>query len=210
MNETSRPPQGELYEHVRRAAELDGIVLRKAEIDIHPVAHTLIRQHADRLRFAIDRAQPLATRDRATGTVVGTFDLKVTVKAPKDLIQTMEAGSGTADDSLLSVVLISGRYDVSYFGIPADADDAAVHQFIGLVAKFAVYPYFRNFVAAAAGMADLQLPILPVLREPQDKLSQSPRQAGKRTGTRTSRRQTSSRRAQQTHPAANREDGRPE
>lgn len=167
-------PAMEAYEAVRRAADLEDVVLRNARIDVHPKARALVKMQGDALRFVIDRAQPVAERNRDTATVVGHFKMTVTVDAPRALIDSPDITDIDPDDEMRQIVLITGQYEVSYTNIPDDADDDAVGLFVGLVGKLAVYPYFRNLVSQAAGMTHLDLPILPVLRDPQDRPDRPP------------------------------------
>ncbi|GGB60045.1 hypothetical protein GCM10011505_45970 [Tistrella bauzanensis] len=177
MMNSSPPHPGaaamEAYEAVRRAAELDDVVLRNARIDVHPKARALVKMQGDTLRFVIDRAQPEAERNRDAAMVVGHFTMTATVDAPQSLIDMPDITDVAPGDDMRRIVLITGQYDVSFTNIPDDADDDAVGLFIGLVGKFAVYPYFRNLVSQAAGMTHLDLPILPVLRDPQDRPHQA-------------------------------------
>lgn len=175
-------PAMDAYEAVRRAADLEDVVLRTARIDVHPKARALVKMQGDALRFIIDRAQPVAERNRDVGMVVGHFTMTVTVDAPQTLMDTPDITDVDPGDDMRQIVLITGQYDVSYTNIPDDADDDAVGLFIGLVGKFAVYPYFRNLVSQAAGMTHLDLPILPVLRDPQDR-PERPHQPAPAAGT---------------------------
>ncbi|MEN2977365.1 hypothetical protein P7L78_26930 [Tistrella bauzanensis] len=165
--------RSDAYDHVHRHAQIDDVLLTKADIEAHDAARALVADHRPKLRFLIERREPLVDLDLETGIATGRFSMCVTIDAPKALVEDPQAVStpSATDDAVdkTRILIIEAEHKAIFSNIPHDAEPDAVGLFIGLVGKFAVYPYFRNLVSQAAGMTHLDLPILPVLRDPQDR-----------------------------------------
>lgn len=71
----------------------------------------------------------------------------------------------TAQTGRKKTLACEAEYVVTYDGLN-DCDDDAVEAFLGRVAPFACYPYFRSLFATLDWAATTGLPPLPVHKEP--------------------------------------------
>jgi hypothetical protein len=76
-------------------------------------------------------------------------------------IASIEANAVRGEEKLL---FLEAKYFISYTFI-GDHEENAISLFLDRVAKFAIYPYFRQLASSMASAAHAELPLLPILKD---------------------------------------------
>ena len=135
------------YDKVVSRAELQSIVLRSTSFSV-PNDFYPSKAAMEGLKFGYGVEAENFGFNTETGTAVCVFSCNAEAKRKRK-----------------NVISCKAKYFAIYVGL-SGCDEAAAQAFVGRVGRFAVYPYFRALVANFAWNADINMPILPVIREP--------------------------------------------
>jgi hypothetical protein len=131
------------------AADLDCIRMMSARFNAAPTAYRRIAELKERTVTAhISHFVSKFTFDKEEGIAGCTvsFQIEVTDEKKEELVQA------------------NCDFEIHYRGL-AREDESAARRCVERLSRFAAYPYFRAFVGHMASLADIRLPVLPVLKE---------------------------------------------
>jgi hypothetical protein len=142
------------YNAVVQSAELVDIRLTSSKFDVNDEYYSLKRSENDQEKRSVKLGMG--------GSLLGFKYLK-----KEGLMLGDFEWSALGTKGRKRLLSIRARYLVIY-KTATGLEDSYVGAFLANVGRFAAFPYFRTLVATYSAAASVDLPILPVLRQPID------------------------------------------